>query len=425
MEKQAWRSGLGKLGGFGSSTVINGLVGLITIPFIIAFAGPVAWGGMAVAQSIASMFVVLIAFGWGVMGPSRVASSPFGSRGQQYSDAIVLRVLLLLAVLPLAVYLIAVYAPGNKAANILAGFALMVAGLGGSWFFIGEGRAWKLLFIDTVPRCGGTIAGTLLLGLTGEVTYFAAAQLAGSIISVSLAASDILRRHRDHDWRLSISPKRQVMSFREQIPGVLTAAASSMYMNAPLTVLAGWAPASVSVYAMADKLTRFAVMAASPMTQLAQSSVPNPDNSVLTQNIKLTTKLSAVGALIAGIVLSLAMPAGAKFLSAGEIDVSLAISTAFGLTLAAIIFSQISGLVSLMALGRAKTVAASVIVGLFVAVPAVFLGASQWGAAGAAWGLTSSEVAVAVFQFAALRTALRARAKKPSVEENDELGAST
>jgi O-antigen/teichoic acid export membrane protein len=418
-------SGLGKLGGFGSSTVMNGLVGLITIPFIIAFAGNAAWGGMAVAQSIASMFVVLIAFGWGVMGPSRVASSPFSSRGQQYSDAIVLRVLLLLAVLPFAFYLIAAYAPGNKAADILAGFALMVAGLGGSWFFIGEGKAWKLFFIDTVPRCVGTISGTLVLGLTGEVTYFAAAQLAGSIISVSFAASDILRRHRDHDWRLSISPQRQLKSFKEQIPGVLTAAASSMYMNAPLTVLAGLAPASVPVYAMADKLTRFAVMAASPMTQLAQSSVPNPDDSVLSRNIRLTTKLSAVGALIAGIALSLAMPTGAKILAAGEIEVSLAISTAFGLTLAAIMFSQISGLVSLMAIGRAKTVAASVIIGLLVAIPAVSFGASQWGAAGAAWGLASSETAVAVFQFAALRKALRTRARKASVEENDQLGANT
>lgn len=416
-----WTSGLKKLGGFGSSTIVNGLVGLITIPFIITFAGASAWGGIAVAQSIAGMAVVLIAFGWGVMGPSRVASSLPEARGQQYSDSIVLRALLLVIFLPITSFLIALWAPGNKVADVLAGSALMIAGMGGSWFYIGEGSAWRLFFIDSIPRCSGIISGTLLLGITGNITYFAAAQLIGSLVSVTLAATDILRRHHDHKWSVSLSPRRQLKSFREQIPGVLTAGASSLYMNAPLTVLAGWAPASVPVYAMADKITRFAVMAVSPMTQLAQSSVPTPDDVDLTRNISLATRLSALGALISGIVLCLAMPFGAQLLSAGEIEVPFAISIAFGLTLSAIVFSQVSGLVSLMALGRAKTVAASVTLGLIVAIPAVFFGASHAGSAGAAWGLATSEVAVALFQFVALRKTVQTRARARGLIPNEEL----
>lgn len=401
--------GLKKLGGFGSSTVVNGLVGLVTIPFIVALAGPLVWGGIAVAQSIAGMAVVLVAFGWGVMGPARIASSPSQERGQQYADSLVLRLLLLLLVLPVAVYVIAVWAPGNTVADICAGAAMIIAGMGGSWFYVGEGRAWRLFLVDTIPRCSGTLLGTLILGITGDVVYFAVAQLAASLLSASVAAADILRRHDNYRLRHSMAVKRQIQSFKEQLPGVLTAAASSLYMNAPLAVLAGWAPASVPVYAMADKITRFAVMAMSPMTQIAQSSVPSPDREKQTRNILLATKVSVVGAVTSGLALATAMPFGSHVLSAGKIEVTVIVSSAFGLTLAAIVFSQISGLVSLMALGRAKTVAASVSVGLCIAVPLVFVFASLWGAAGAAWGLGASELAVALFQFGALKKALKDR----------------
>lgn len=400
-------TGLKKLGGFGSSTLASGLVGLVTIPFIIAFAGPLVWGGIAVAQSIAGMAVVLVAYGWGVMGPARIASSRYEERGQMYADSLALRLLLLILVLPPAVWLIAVSAPGNKMADLLAGTAIIIAGVGGSWFYIGEGRAWRLFVVDTIPRCSGTLLGTLLLGVTGDVVYFAASQVAGSLLSVSLAALDILRRHQNYRWRQSLAAKQQLHGFKHQLPGVLTAAASSLYMNAPLAILAGLAPASVPVYAMADKITRFAVMAMSPLTQMAQSSVPSPDMEKQARNIVLATKVSAAGAVISGLLLALGMPWGSQLLSAGEIEVPVIISAAFGCTLAAIVFSQISGLVSLMALGRAKTVAASVSLGLCVAVPLVFVFASLWGGAGAAWGLCISELAVAFFQFAALRKALK------------------
>ena len=406
--KRLVMTGLRKLGGFGTSTLVTGLVALFAIPVVVSFAGPMVWGGIAVAQSIAGMAAVLVAFGWGVMGPVRIASSPYQERGQVYLDSLTFRLFLLMLVLPPTAYLIAVWAPGNTVANICTGTALILGGVGGYWFYVGEGRAWRLFVVDTIPRCSGTLVGALLLGFTNNVTYFAASQMAGALVAVSLAAVDILRRHGDFKWRKSMAAKRQILSFKEQLPGVLTAAAPSLYTNAPLAVLAGLAPASVPVYAMADKIIRFAAGATSPLTQVAQSSVPSPDVEKQARNIVLATKVSAIGAVSSGLLLALALPWGAHLLSAGKIEVPLVVSSAFGVTLAAIVFSEISGLASLMALGRAKTVAVSVCLGLCLAVPLVFIFASLWGAAGAAWGLAASEVAVALFQFVALRNALNA-----------------
>lgn len=402
-------TGLRKLGGFSTSTLVTGLVGLVAIPFVVSFAGPMVWGGIAVAQSIAGMAAVLIGFGWGVMGPVRIASSQHHERGQLYVDSLVLRLFLMVIVLPPTVYLISVWAPGNTVANACTGTALLMGGVGGYWFYVGEGKAWRLFVVDTIPRCSGTLIGALLLGFTGNVIFYAASQLAGALLAVSLAAADILRRHEGYRWQKSLIAKRQILSFKEQIPGVLTAAAPSLYMNAPLAVLAGLAPASVPVYAMADKIIRFAAGATSPLTQVAQSSVPSPDVEKQTRNIVLATRVSAVGAVTSGLLLTLALPLGAHVLSAGKIEVPFVVSSAFGVSLAAIVFSEISGLASLMALGRAKTVAVSVFLGLLMALPLVYVFASLWGAAGAAWGLAASEGAVALFQLAALRTALKER----------------
>jgi O-antigen/teichoic acid export membrane protein len=405
--KRLVMTGLRKLGGFGTSTLVTGLVALFAIPFVVSFAGPMVWGGIAVAQAIAGMAAVLISFGWGVMGPVRIASSRHHERGQLYVDSLVFRLFLLVLVLPPTAYLIAIWAPGNTIANICTGTALIIGGIGGYWFYVGEGRAWRLFVVDTIPRCSGTLVGALLLGFTGNVIFFAASQMAGALLAVSLAAVDILRRHEDYRWRESMVAKRQILSFKEQLPGVLTAVAPSLYMNAPLAVLAGLAPASVPVYAMADKIIRFAAGATSPLTQVAQSSVPSPDAEKQARNIVLATKVSTVGAVTSGLFLALALPWAAHLLSAGKIEVPLVVSSAFGVSLAAIVFTEISGLASLMALGRAKTVAISVSLGLCVAVPLVFIFAAFWGAAGAAWALAVSEGAVALFQFAALRNALK------------------
>ena len=401
-------TGLRKLGGFGTSTLATSLVGLVAIPFVVSFAGPMVWGGIAVAQSIGGMAGVLISFGWDVMGPVKIASSRYQDRGQLFVDSLVWRLLLLISVLPPTLYLIAVWAPGNAVANSFSGAALIIGGVGSYWFYVGEGRAWRLFVVDTIPRCCGTLLGVLLLGFTGNIMYFAASQFVGGLLAIALAAVDILRRHENRRWRKSLVLKRQTLIFKEQVLGVFIAAALSVYSNAPLAILAGLAPTSVPVYAMADKVTRFAVRAMSPLTQVAQSAVPSLDVEKQAQNIVLATKVSVFGAITSGLLMALALPWGAHVLSAGKIDVPFVVSSAFGVILASIVFSEISGLASLMALGRAKLVAVSVSGGLFVAVPIVFVFASLWGAAGAAWGLAACQLAVALFQFAALRNALRA-----------------
>jgi hypothetical protein len=105
--KRLVMTGLRKLGGFGTSTLVTGVVALFAIPVVVSFAGPMVWGGIAVAQSIAGMAAVLVAFGWSVMGPVRIDLSPYKERGQLYADSLFVRLFLFILLLPPTAYLIA------------------------------------------------------------------------------------------------------------------------------------------------------------------------------------------------------------------------------------------------------------------------------------------------------------------------------
>ena len=390
-----------RVGGYGSSIILSSLVNLAVVPIVISFAGSSAWGGIAVAQSIASLGFVLVAFGWGVTGPSAVAGREFHLRGQFFVDSVIARTCLFVVVGPMVLLLVWLLAPGNAVANIFVALAALLPALGSSWFFVGERRPWRLLFMENIPRAIGTAAGASILIATGNIVWFAALQSVGALLAIILAGCDVARRHPG--FRLTVSLKSVSNGLRSQASGMVAASTAALYVNLPLVLIAAFVPQATAVYALADKLLKFSLAAYSPIVQVAQGYVPNRNAEVHRARAKLALRLSLiVGAIGGGCYITIA-PWAAGVLSAGVLVVPLAVTVPLGIAFASIAVSAVVGLACLTAFGAIRKVAISTIIGVLFGVPLTVLGGLFFGLVGIAWGMAISELIVAVYQVLQLR----------------------
>lgn len=409
--KSPKRHGLVSLGaGFLLTVGLSASLNILIIPIVIVSVGTSEWSSLAVAQSVAAVASVLVAFGWGVVGPTAVAALPVAERGKFFTESVITRVFLIsVVVVPFGTVIGAL--PTTRdffLNNLTAGLSILVLSLGGTWFFTGEASPMRLFLFDAIPRILGTAAGTGVLLLTRELGWFVAAQLVGSVVSVVLSAVNIRRRHPRRYVDLSF--RGSLSRLRNGLPGVLTVATTALYVNVPIVVVAALAPGGVAIYAIADKLQKFAVLAAGPVTQVAQGYVPNAANRH-DQNLRIrrAVRTGAVLSALFGVATFLFLPVVARGLSGSLLDVPYSLSAPMGITVAAIVLSGVTGLACLMAIGKSRDVATSTIIGAIVGVPASAVGALLFGVTGVAFGVAIAELAVVVYQVLVLRFALSAR----------------
>lgn len=387
---------LGRFGGFGSSLVLMSVVNLAVIPLVIAQAGATIWGGIAVAQSVAAFGAVVVAFGWGTTGPSEIAGMESGRRGQFYVNSIATRLWLLVFALPPVMLLVWFIAPGDSLSNAFAAIAILMPALGASWFFVGEKDPWRLLLLENVPRAVGTIVGAVLLISAGSLPLFTGFQAAGAAAAVILSWIDVTKRYRN--FAPSFGIKAASRRLPAQAGGMVTASTAALYVNLPLVLVSLFAPGSTAVYAVADKLVKFALTAMSPVIQIAQGYVPSKDPADHRRRATIAAVTAGSLGLIGAVLYASLAPVGAKILSASEVSVTLSLSVPLGIVLGSIVTSAIVGLACLTSFGAIKRVAASTVVGALAGVPLLALGGHFAGVEGVAWAAAISELIVASYQ---------------------------
>ena len=216
------------LGLFGLSVVLNGGVSLISIPVIVAVVGAEPWASMATGQSIGASFGVLTIFGWGLTGPVTIAMARPEGRPKIFLDSLFARGVLLVPLLGIQAAVTFAIVPHEKPVAFLAGVAMMLAGASANWYFTGESRPDRFLLLDTVPRVTGTLVGVVAVAATGELLFFALAQLAGAIVALVVSASVIFRGSR-LDIRAAAHWPTITRSLLEQRHGVVATAVFAAY----------------------------------------------------------------------------------------------------------------------------------------------------------------------------------------------------
>lgn len=393
------------VGGFALPVILSALIGFVTVPALIAGVGQEQWGLIYLAQVVGQIGGVAVAFGWGVTGPAMVAAAPVAARVPLFRQSLIIRAALFAVTAPAAIAVLLLLTRGDVGLAVLGGIAYLLPLLGGGWFFIGEGSPSRLLLWDAIPGLTGTIAGAIAAVLTGSPELFLLCQGLGYVLAVVLTAAVILRRDGEGKQHRE-EPRRWSEVLQEQRPAVVTSATATLYAGLPVIAVTWFIPQLQSTFSLAHLLFRYCTIAFTPIQQFFQSWVP-ADAAQLRGRIRIAGLISAGISVVAGILLAVLGPVVAALLSAGDATraagVTWALTTPFGVALAAVCASSVVGLACLVALGRTRDVAISTVVGASVGAPLILLAAWSGQPVLVAWAFAVSEIAVTSVQLVALR----------------------
>jgi O-antigen/teichoic acid export membrane protein len=403
---KAIAAALVRLATFALTVGLGTVVGLIAIPIITGIVGSDAWAVQALVQAQATLFGVLVAFGWGTVGPAMVAAALPSHRPQIFADSLITRGYLFLVTAPLMAGVMVLLQPGHALFVILASIAYLLPYLGASWYFIGEAKPLRLFLVDALPQLIGTIVGLLVLTATRDFTLLVATQLIFNLIAVLLSSTLVLRGAPEH-LAFDYSIRSSLFRMAQQRHGVVTAATGSLYVNLPMVAVNLLLPAQLDVYAFADRLFRFSATVFSPILQFIQGWIPEGGPGAVAHRIRRAAQVAPILGIIGGTGLGLLGPTAAEILVKDSIDFGFALSIPIGVSFAAVALSQVLGLACLVSIGQAKELARSTVVGAVFGIPLIIAGALLGGVIGVAWGVAASEVLVAGYQSVLLRRHFR------------------
>lgn len=406
---KAIAAALARLATFALTVGLGTVVGLVAIPIITGVVGSDAWAVQALVQALATLFGVLVAFGWGTVGPSMIAAALPSHRPQIFADSLVTRGYLFLITAPLMAGVMVLLQPNHALFVILSSIAYLVPYLGASWYFIGEAKPMRLFLVDALPQLTGTIVGLFVLTVTRDFTLLVATQLIFNLIAVLLSSVLVLKGTAAPP-AFDYSIRSSLFRMAQQRHGVVTAATGSFYVNLPMVAVNLLLPAQLDVYAFADRLFRFSATVFSPILQFIQGWIPEGGPAVVAHRVRRASQAAPLLGIIGGAGLALLGPTAAEVLIKDSIDFGFNLSIPIGMSFAAVALSQVLGLACLVSIGRAKELARSTVVGAVFGIPLILVGASLAGVVGVAWGVAVSEVLVAGFQFVVLRRYFRAQA---------------
>ncbi len=394
-----------RLGLYGASVVLNGVISLITIPIVIAMAGADPWASMATGQSIGNSIGVLVAFGWGLTGPATIAMAAVAKRPGLFLDSLFARAALLLPLIVVQAIVTIAIVPHAKFVAFVAGLAMTLAGVSANWYFTGESRPGRFLLLDTVPRVAGTITGLLLVVLTDELLFFALAQLAGSLVALGVSCYSIFRG-QNLDFREAARWRNVVARLSEQRHGVVATGLYAALTPAILGVVAVTAPLSLPLFVLADRLSKFVGMAASPLIQVFQGWVPAAQGKELLRRLSVSARVTLALGLLAGAVYAALLPWFSQLLTHGQVAVDVSSAIAFGIVASSWVLSPYLTNVALMAVGQVRVIALSATVGvpvtLALLVSAELLGLAEF----APWAIVIGNTMGMVWMTVALRRAI-------------------
>lgn len=379
--------------------MISMLLPILSMPVITRNFGAAGWSAVAVGISVGTGGAVLVDFAWTLLGPQRVASAHEASRAAVYALATRVKVLVFLAVAPVALGFAAFAPSADTVTTVLVCSAFLLMALGGNWFFIGCGRPRSILLTDLAPRAAGVVSAVIAMELGGPL------QLYGWFLLLAALGSGLLGHiiaRVTVDNLADVTSLRIALAFRRHRAAILGRAISSMYISLPVTLVAFAAPGAVHVFAAADSLLKMCMNVLSSVISVFQKYVGSSGRSDLRARFRMALLVNgAFGLTVAtGIVIL------GPFLLSGLMSGTLTVGMGMTVPMAGIVLvtciSRAVGSLGLVAIGHVGAITVSACLGAAIGVPAVLLGAGLQGAELALSGMLLAEVGVMLVQILAL-----------------------
>ncbi|WP_157421657.1 lipopolysaccharide biosynthesis protein [Agromyces sp. Leaf222] len=270
------RSVLLRLAGFTGAPILSALAPFLLLPIISRVTGPGGWADFSAGQSIGILGMVVVFFGWGVVGPVRIArTTDAAGRAQILRESLVSRAITTVVAIPLVIVATALVTGGEfKVESIAMAVAMTLAGLSPSWFCIGAARPIDLMLYDAGPKLLAALAAMPVLLLGGPVLFY---PIMLAVVTVAAAAAHAVRNLRGASGpRVGLGRGFRVL--RELLPTAAIDAAGNAYGTTPVPIAtAGLPPAQASSFASADRLYRVGVLAVIALGNAFQAWVLEPD----------------------------------------------------------------------------------------------------------------------------------------------------
>ncbi len=326
--------------GFGLSMGLLVVVSLVMIPSMVRASGDVAWGAIALGQAVGSIGAVLLAFGWALSGPAKIARQDNQGRRQEYVESVRARLTIFP---PIALVSVAVAAasaaPGFRSLAAVSALSTTVIGLSSNWYFVGTVQPYALLGAETLPRITGSIVGILLMETGASALVGVVCQLAGlgvAFLVESLVILGMLTRQGTTSTRGR--PVSRVLG--EQRDGVMASTGSAALGALPLLLVSWVRPDIQPVYAFADKLARQLATAMGPIVTVFQGWIPRGGSAVRSRARKVILMAISGSVLLAAAVVGFG-PLLVRYLGGGVIVVAEAALVAMAVSVAVQVFENI------------------------------------------------------------------------------------
>jgi O-antigen/teichoic acid export membrane protein len=378
--------------GFGTSTLVTLLTPLVVLPVIATVTDASGWAALAVGQSTGSVFAILVAFGWPIMGPVELARSSREAVGTIFYESLVTRGLLLLAVVvPVVAVCCLAAPPGHAGLASATGVAFASTALTSSWVAVGLGSVSRLILLESIPRLVVLVVAALVILRGGSLYVYPVAIAGASVVGAFLFARSGVRPRRTRD-RLLTSVRRRL---RTQTAAAATALSAAAY-SAGALLLVGLSTSvhQTALMSSAQLIYSVGLYVVVALSSALQAWVVQPDPEVARERRgRALLWHGALGLLGLTLYASLA-PTVATVLFGSDLAPGYAVALAYGVAFAAVCVGTSLAQHFLVPASDVVGILWATVAGALVGVPALLLLARQFGAVGGASALAASELAV-------------------------------
>jgi len=158
------------------------------------------------------------------------------------------------------------------------------------------------------------------------------------------------------------------------------------------------APAMLPVYAITDRLFKYAIIALGPVLQAVQSWVPEAESAHTADRARRTLQLGAGIGVLGGVAIAALGPFVSSVLTLGQAPLPWVAALILGMAFAFESVAQVTGLAGLVALGGVRHLAWSSIAAAAVGLPLFAVAAGLFGIVGAVGVLFVVAAATAVYR---------------------------
>lgn len=384
-----------RLSGFAVLPLLSLITPLLLLPVVSTVVGGEGISSVISGQAIGTFAATVLLWGWNVDGPVAIArAADSRERGLIYLRSIRTRLLLLVAVLPLAAVVAAVVAvPQFRLEAAAMCWAVALTGMSPAWFCIGVGQPRLLALYDTIPRFLATVVAAPVLLLTQQLwSYTALLALAtlGSLVGFHRAFA------APGAW-LPLSMRATLADLRNQGKTAGISLAGSAYASTPAPIATATTPPQASgSLATADTLYRFGLFTVIALGNAFQSWTIERD-ATNRRRRHLAAIWAHAGLGVAGaVILTLAGPFVSSLLFAGQAQASTLLCAYYGIAFVFLSASTPFIRNLLIPAGRQSTVLRWTLVSAVFGVAVMLWAGAAGNVPGIAMGMALSEAVLFV-----------------------------